>query len=104
MIRLHGVVHCEIITSFEGSIAPFRVFIVQVGRVPFNGELLYTIAPFRVFSGVGGVGAGVSLGKNHAGILLILFGLVGSMRDPFGDVWVRGAILLVVKRPRFHSL
>jgi hypothetical protein len=49
-----------------------------MGRVPFNGELLYTIAPFGVFSRVGeGVGMGVSLGKNHAGILLILFGVGG---------------------------
>jgi hypothetical protein len=51
-----------------------------MGRAPFNGELLYTIAPFGAPSGVGGgVGMGVSLGKNRAGVLLILFELAESL-------------------------
>jgi hypothetical protein len=57
---------------------------VQVGRIPFHGELLYTIAPFGVLSGVGGgVGVGESLGKNRVGILLILFGVGGVMGGLF---------------------
>jgi hypothetical protein len=68
---------------------------VQVGRVPFNGEPLYTIAPFGVLSGVGGgVGMGVSLGKNRAGVLLILFGVGGVIgglfSHPSGGVCTRG--------------
>jgi hypothetical protein len=66
-----------------------------VGRIPFNGELLYTIAPFRVFSGVGGgVEMGVSLGKNRVGILLILLGVGGVIgglfSHPSGGVFIRG--------------
>jgi hypothetical protein len=66
-----------------------------MGWVPFNGELLYTIAPFGVLSGVGGgVRMGVSFGKNRAGLLLILFGVGGVIgglfSHPSGGVFTRG--------------
>jgi hypothetical protein len=78
MVSLYGIIDTQIITAFQGSITSFRVLLMQMRGISFNGELLYTRTAGSGFSGVlTGVGGGTSLGKNRAGRLLILFGETG---------------------------
>jgi hypothetical protein len=55
-VRLHDPIVRDYTLRDNRAVSGFHsllcVFIVQVGRVPFDGELLYTIAPFGVPPGV----------------------------------------------------
>jgi hypothetical protein len=77
MVCLHRLVHAEEITAFQGSKASFCVLMVEMGRIPFHGQLLYmsTSLGGGGFSGLGaGVGGGESFGRKCWGRLLILGG------------------------------
>jgi hypothetical protein len=52
MVTLYGVIDTQIVTTFQGSIAPFCVLMMYMRRGSFNGELLYTRTAGSGFSGV----------------------------------------------------
>jgi hypothetical protein len=83
MVCLHRIVHGEEITTFQGSIAPFRVLMVQVGR-----SASYMRTPFDGFSGLG-AGGRESLERN-VGVDSLPLVWVGLFSHPSASVSVLG--------------